>query len=118
MNAATEPDQPATPEHSAAPEERGPSIFSLPLADLNAGDPLRWLALGWADFRQSPKLGLFYGLCFFLMGHALWWVFRAAPAYVLALSAGFLLMGPFCAWGSTTPAAHWNGARRPASVNR
>ncbi len=33
------------------------------------------------------------------MGHALWWVFRAAPAYVLALSAGFLLMGPFLCLG-------------------
>jgi uncharacterized membrane protein len=99
MNAASDPDQPVTPEHSTAPEERGPSIFSLPLADLNAGDPLRWLALGWVDFRQSPKLGLFYGLCFFLMGHALLWVFRTAPAYVLALSAGFLLMGPFLCLG-------------------
>lgn len=75
------------------------SVFSLPLADLGPGAPLRWLALGWQDFRAAPRIGLFYGLCFLLMGHALWWVFRAAPAYVLALSAGFLLMGPFLCLG-------------------
>ena len=97
MNAATDPEQ--TSPDSAAPEERGPSIFSLQLAELNAGDPLRWLALGWADFKRSPRLGLFYGLCIFVMGHALLWVFRTAPAYVLALSAGFLLMGPFLCLG-------------------
>lgn len=99
MNAATEPDPPTHPASSPPTEERGPSIFSLPLAELRPGDPLRWLALGWADFKRAPRLGLFYGLCFFLMGHALLWVFRTAPAYVLALSAGFLLMGPFLCLG-------------------
>ena len=33
------------------------------------------------------------------MGHALMAVFQSAPAYVLALSAGFLLMGPFLCLG-------------------
>ena len=94
MSPATDNDLPPTPTAPSADEARGPSIFTLPLADLRAGDPLRWLALGWADFRRAPRLGLFYGLCFFLMGHALLGVFRTAPAYVLALSAGFLLMGP------------------------
>lgn len=80
-------------------DARGPSVFSLPLATLSAGDPLRWLKLGWEDFRRCPRIGLFYGLCFFLMGHALLAVFQNAPAYVLALSAGFLLMGPFLCLG-------------------
>lgn len=61
--------------------------------------PLRWLALGWRDFARCPKIGLFYGLCFFLMGQALWWVFQTAPEYMLALSAGFLLLGPFLCLG-------------------
>jgi uncharacterized membrane protein len=80
-------------------EERGPSVFSLQLATLTAADPLRWLKLGWQDFQRCPRIGLFYGLCFFLMGHALMAVFQNAPAYVLALSAGFLLMGPFLCLG-------------------
>lgn len=83
----------------AEAEARAPSVFSLPLATLSAGDPLRWLKLGWDDFRRCPRIGLFYGLCFFLMGHALLAVFQNAPAYVLALSAGFLLMGPFLCLG-------------------
>jgi len=98
MSPATETDPPPSGTEPS-PEAQGPSILSLPLAELRAGDPLRWLALGWADFRRAPALGLFYGLCFFLMGHALLWVFRTAPAYVLALSAGFLLMGPFLCLG-------------------
>lgn len=97
------PDTPPTDAASDRPDmaeaDRGPSVFSLPLATLNATDPLRWLRLGWEDFRRCPRIGLFYGLCFFLMGHALLAVFQSAPAYVLALSAGFLLMGPFLCLG-------------------
>ena len=99
MSPATDPDLPTPPETDASADNSTPSVFSLPLTDLRPGDPLRWLALGWADFKRAPRLGLFYGLCFFLMGHALLWVFRTAPAYVLALSAGFLLMGPFLCLG-------------------
>jgi uncharacterized membrane protein len=79
--------------------ERGPSVFSLQLATLRPSDPIRWLQLGWQDFQRCPRIGLFYGLCFFAMGHALLAVFQNAPAYVLALSAGFLLMGPFLCLG-------------------
>lgn len=66
---------------------------------LRASDPLRWLRLGMADFRRAPAIGLFYGACFVAMGHALMAVFRHSPADVLALSAGFLLMGPFLCLG-------------------
>ncbi|MCU0762762.1 MAG: DUF2189 domain-containing protein [Hydrogenophaga sp.] len=78
---------------------RTPSVFNLPLAELQPADPFRWLQQGWTDFRRCPRIGLFYGLCFFAMGHALLAVFQNAPAYVLALSAGFLLMGPFLCLG-------------------
>ena len=89
-------------------------MFDLKLADLNAGDPLRWLAAGWRDFVRCPRIGLFYGLCFFLMGHALVAVFRSAPAYVLALSAGFLLMGPFLCLGLYDASRALEEGRRPS----
>jgi uncharacterized membrane protein len=76
-----------------------PGAFSIPLRTLTFGDPLRWLAAGWRDFTRCPLIGLFYGACFVGMGWALVTVFRHAPAYVLALSAGFLLVGPFLALG-------------------
>jgi uncharacterized membrane protein len=66
---------------------------------LDAGAPWRWLKLGWRDFTSAPLLGLFYGACFSIMGGLLALLFRHAPAYVLALSAGFVLVGPFLCLG-------------------
>lgn len=94
------------------PERSG--ILSLQLADLPLSAPFGWLRKGWQDFTCCPKSGLFYGLCFFLMGHALWAVFKAAPAYVLALSAGFLLMGPFLSLGLYHASRDIENRRRPS----
>jgi uncharacterized membrane protein len=79
--------------------DRPSSPFDIALRPLRAGDVGRWLARGWRDFRRAPGIGLFYGACFAAMGWALLAVFRYAPAYVLALSAGFLLVGPFACLG-------------------
>ena len=69
--------------------------FLVALRPLTLADPLRWLARGTRDFRQAPAIGLFFGGCFVAMGWALILVFENAPAYVLGLSAGFLLVvGP------------------------
>ena len=76
-----------------------PTVFDLPLHPLRAADIVRWLRLGWADFCRAPGIGLFYGACFAVMGWVLLAVFRHAPAWTLALSAGFLLMGPFLCLG-------------------
>jgi len=63
------------------------------------GAPFEWLAAGWRDFTRAPLIGLFYGSCFVCMGWSLLWVFQFAAAYTLALSAGFLLLGPFLCLG-------------------
>ncbi|OYU28846.1 MAG: hypothetical protein CFE41_04420 [Burkholderiales bacterium PBB2] len=75
------------------------SAFAIQLRPLGFADPLRWLAAGWADFRRAPLIGLFFGACFMLMGWCLLGVYEHAPIYTLALSAGFLLMGPFLCLG-------------------
>jgi uncharacterized membrane protein len=93
---ADEAPPPATPAPLAATAGGEAAIV---LRTLAFGDPLRWLARGWVDFRRAPAIGLFYGACFMVMGWALMKVFEAAPAYTLALSAGFLLMGPFLCLG-------------------
>ncbi|MFN9746217.1 MAG: DUF2189 domain-containing protein [Betaproteobacteria bacterium] len=72
---------------------------AIVLRPLGWGAPLRWLAAGVRDFGRAPGIGLFYGGCFMVMGWALLKVFEHAPAYTLALSAGFLLMGPFLCLG-------------------
>ncbi|MGY4826959.1 DUF2189 domain-containing protein [Sphaerotilaceae bacterium SBD11-9] len=84
-----------TPDPTPAPT----SVLDLPLHPLHLRDIGRWLALGARDFARAPAIGLFYGGCFVAMGWALLAVFQHAPVYVLALSAGFLLMGPFLCMG-------------------
>ena len=75
--------------------------------------PMHWLALGWRDFIRAPTIGLFYGACFMLMGWALLAVFEHAPAYTLALSAGFLLMGPFLCLGLYRVSQRLEAGERP-----
>jgi len=88
MNEAPEP-LPAPPE----------SPFGITLNALRFSDPFHWLAAGWRDFRRAPGIGLFYGGCFAVMGWLLLKVFEYSPAWTLALSAGFLLVGPFLCIG-------------------
>lgn len=76
-----------------------PESKPIVLRELSWRSPLRWLRLGWTDFTKAPGIGFFYGTAFALMGWALLGVFQHAPAYTLALSAGFLLMGPFLCLG-------------------
>ncbi len=76
-----------------------PSVFAIQLHRIPLSAPWRWLQLGWQDFRHAPAIGLFYGFCFIAMGWALIAAFEYAPAWVLGLSAGFLLVGPFLCLG-------------------
>jgi uncharacterized membrane protein len=111
MNAAhTEPDlQPpvdgspassvSTSESAPARSEASTSAFDISLRQLSWRDPFRWLALGWSDLRRAPGISLFYGVVFVVMGWAIEKVFEHAPPYTLALSGGFLLVGPFLCLG-------------------
>jgi uncharacterized membrane protein len=80
-------------------EPVAPRAAAIELRPLRWRDPVRWLALGWRDFTRAPWIGLFYGTAFMVMGWALVTVYEKAPAYVLALAAGFLLMGPILCLG-------------------
>lgn len=84
---------------AALSEATAESALALTLGELSPADPFRWLWRGGRDFVRCPHIGLVFGLCFALMGQALWLVFKSAPAYVLWLSAGFLLLGPFLCLG-------------------
>jgi uncharacterized membrane protein len=87
------------------------------LLPLSWRDPPRWLALGWRDFARCPAIGLLYGACFAGMGWALVAVYEAAPAYVLALSAGFLLVGPFVCLGLYQVSRRLEQGQRPTLVD-
>lgn len=70
-----------------------------PVARLGALRPFHWLKMGWEDFRAEPMAGIFYGICFALMGGVLKLVLANAPQYLSALTCGFLLIGPLLALG-------------------
>jgi uncharacterized membrane protein len=76
-----------------------PALEPIVLQRLRWSDPPRWIAAGYRDFLRAPAIGLFYGAAFMVMGWALAGVYQHAPAYVMALAAGFLLMGPFLCLG-------------------
>ncbi len=71
-----------------------PTIKPVPITA-----PLRWLAAGGRDLRRAPLASMFYGAAFALMGWLIWLVFRHAYEYTSALTAGFLLVGPFLCTG-------------------
>jgi uncharacterized membrane protein len=91
-----------TTDRRADTEGEESADFLVALRPLALADPFQWLARGTHDFLRAPAIGLFFGGCFVAMGWALLVVFQNAPAYVLGLSAGFLLVGPFSAWVCTT----------------
>jgi uncharacterized membrane protein len=90
-----------------------PSALDWPLQTLSWSAPFQWLKAGWHDFTRAPAVGLFYGLCFVLMGWALIGTFQRAPEYTLALSAGFLLMGPFLCLGLYQASRELEAGRQP-----
>lgn len=96
-----------------APSAATAATPSVRLRQLNFSDPLRWLALGWRDYTRHPGIGSFYGLCFMVMGWLLLKVYENAPAYMLALSAGFLLMGPFLCMGLYQVSMSMEKGQRP-----
>ncbi len=62
-----------------------------------ADAPWRWLSKGAADLRAAPAASLFYGAAMAMMGLLLTRYYTGALG--LALTTGFLLVGPFLAIG-------------------
>jgi len=105
----SEPPATAQPQDGPAPPPRG----GIELRQLSYRDPLRWLQHGVADFRRAPGIGLFYGACFVAMGWLLAQTYAHAPAYVLALAAGFMLMAPFLCLGLYRTSQRLEAGQRP-----
>jgi uncharacterized membrane protein len=114
--AALSPDDPTSrpvPEGGTDSGSGQASAFDITLRPLPLNAPLQWLAAGWRDFTRAPGIGLFYGACFAGMGWLLLTVYEHAPAYMLWLSAGFLLMGPVLCLGLYDASAKLERGERP-----
>jgi uncharacterized membrane protein len=77
----------------------GRAIRAHPVRQITLNDPLRWLALGWADLMRAPALGLAHGLVMaafgalvFAVAHQRFWLLAGA-------FSGFLLVAPVIATG-------------------
>lgn len=76
------------------------STLSIPgVRRIPASQPLKWLAAGWNDLWRAPSASIAYGLLFVLMGYLLVSTVEGQFHSVLALTTGFLLVGPFLAMG-------------------
>jgi uncharacterized membrane protein len=64
---------------------------------LAPGAVRRWMAAAWRDLAAAPAPSLFYGAVLALMGFSLTQYFGGAVG--IALTTGFLLVGPFLAIG-------------------
>jgi uncharacterized membrane protein len=86
--------------------------FVWPTINRVAADaPWRWLAAGWADFRAAPRVGLFYGAVLATMGQLL--LGAVGGAVGVALTTGFLLVGPFLAIGLYDVSRRLQAGERP-----
>jgi uncharacterized membrane protein len=102
-------------QQAAAAEDRARanSVMDMPLPTLTFAEPLQWLLAGWRDFAAAPWIGLLYGSFFVAMSWMLLGTLAFAPAYTLALSAGFLLLGPFLCLGLYQTSRSLAHGRRP-----
>jgi len=80
------------------PSVGGDAEFAWPeVRALAPSAPLRWLGRAFDDLLAAPRASLFYGCVLALMGFLLTRYYGGAVG--LALTTGFLLIGPFLAVG-------------------
>jgi uncharacterized membrane protein len=92
----------ASPEHAPEPaSDTDIQPFVLPARKLDAGAPLRWLALGWRDLRQACRLSLTYGAALVLFGYLMTWAAwdEGHVLLLFTLGSAFILAGPILAFG-------------------
>ena len=66
---------------------------------VSTDQPWEWLGAGWKDLWRTPLASISYGLIFVVLGYWMVYMVGARFQYVLALTTGFLLVGPFLALG-------------------
>ncbi len=71
-----------------------------PCRTLHPGDPFRWLAQGWRDYRAVPGIALAYGFFVFGVSALLSWGAWLGGGWVLLLSllTGFVFVAPLLAF--------------------
>ena len=72
-----------------------------PSRKLEFGAPIRWLKLGWQDYKAAPRLSIEYGL-FFAVGGLILTILlllNSGELTIFSLGVLFILLGPLFAYG-------------------
>lgn len=77
----------------------GRSFKGLRVRYVTTAQPWEWLTAGWRDLLKTPISSIAYGAIFAVMGYVLVTVVVENFQLAFALTAGFLLVGPFLAMG-------------------
>ncbi len=98
-----------------APDAGDERPFVAPCRDLPLSAPLRWLRLGWNDYRRAPALSLLFGVVIALASVAIsalaWWLGRFA--LLAALLSGFVFIAPLLAVGLYCVSRGLGSGQRP-----
>jgi len=75
--------------------------FMAPCRELAASAPLRWVRLGWRDFRSAPRQSLGYGVAIVLLSWLVTGIGLKLGSYwaALVLLSGFVFIAPVLALG-------------------
>jgi len=97
------------------PDSDAERPFVVPCAQLGFDAPLRWLRLGWQDFRSAPGLSLLFGAVIVAVSVAVsalaWSLGRFA--LLAALLSGFVFIAPLIAVGLYCVSRALAAGRRP-----
>lgn len=83
------------------PPPAEPLPFAAPCNRLAAGAALRWVSLGWRDFRSAPRQSLVYGVAIVLLSWLVTGIGLRLGSYwaALVLLSGFVFVAPLLALG-------------------
>ena len=114
--------QPERSPHESPPHESpSPELpphelpFVAPCRRLSPGAPFTWLKLGWRDMWAAPGQSLFYGAMLMMLSALIavaTWRLGMLALY-LGLASGFVLIGPFLAFGLYAVSYQLEMQRRP-----
>jgi uncharacterized membrane protein len=98
MSEETLPHKPNAADHATTPSTLP---FMAPCRELAITAPLRWVRLGWQDFRRAPRQSLGYGIAIVLLSWLVTGIGLKLGSYwaVLVLLSGFVFIAPVLALG-------------------
>ena len=88
-------------EEASVGKSAAPLPFAAPCRLLAAAAPLRWIRLGWQDFRRAPRQSLVYGAAIVALSWFVTGIGLKLGSYwaALVLLSGFVFVAPVLAIG-------------------